>query len=237
MSVERRRRSDGSVAHVVRWREGGKNRGRVFDTRRDAVSWDAEVRRRRRLGEIGMLDHGRKTLAALHDAWWDVHSPDLARATEEAYRGAWEKLVEPRLGGLRLSELTPLAVEQFMRGLLAAGVGEASAEKAWVVLSSMLGRAEAWGWVARNPVRAARKPRKRNARRRPRALSPAEIERLRAQLGQGDATIVSVLGYGGLRPGECLALRWSDMQGTLSTYRGRSPWGRRKARRRAARGP
>jgi Phage integrase, N-terminal SAM-like domain len=110
-----------------------------------------------------MLDHGKRTLIELHDAWWEVHSPNLARATREAYEGAWRKLIEPRLGKLRLSEITPLALEQFMRSLVAFGVGEASAEKAWVVLSSMLGRAEAWGWMARNPVRAARRPRKQKS--------------------------------------------------------------------------
>jgi integrase len=158
-----------------------------------------------------MLDYGKRTLGELHDAWWEVHSPNLARATREAYEGAWEKLIEPRLGKLRLSEITPLALEQFMRSLLASGVGEASAEKAWVVLSSMLGRAEAWGWAARNPVRAASKPRKQNARRVPRPLTPIDIEAIRLQLGQPDATLVALLAYAGLRPGEALALQWGDI--------------------------
>jgi integrase len=158
-----------------------------------------------------MLDHGKRTLGELHESWWEVHAPNLARATREAYEGAWEKLIEPRLGKLRLSEITPLALEQFMRSLLASGVGEASAEKVWVVLSSMLGRAEAWGWVARNPVRAARKPRKQNARRVPRPLMPTDIEALRLQIGQPDAALVSLLAYAGLRPGEALALQWGDI--------------------------
>jgi Phage integrase, N-terminal SAM-like domain len=177
VSIERRTRANGRSCWNVRWHEGGKNRGRLFDTRKDALAWNAEVRRRRRLGELGMLDYGKRTLAELHEAWWEVHSPDLARATREAYEGAWQKLIEPRLGKLRLAEITPLALEQFMRSLLAAGVGEASAEKAWVVLSSMLGRAEAWGWVSRSPVRAARKPRKQNARRVPRPLMPPRSRR------------------------------------------------------------
>ena len=98
-----------------------------------------------------------------------------------------------------------------MRSLLASGGGEASAEKAWVMLSSMLGRAEAWGWVARSPIRAARKPKKKNARRIPRPLTPRDVEAIRLQLGQVDATLVSLLAYAGLRPGEALALRWGDI--------------------------
>jgi integrase len=113
---------------------------------------------------------------------------------------------------MRLAELTPLRIEQFMRSLLREGVGEASAEKAWIVLSSMFGRAEAWGWLARNPVKAAKKPRKKNSRRVPRALSIAEVESIRAAMEQPDATLVSVLAYAGLRPGEALALRWGDIK-------------------------
>ena len=147
----------------------------------------------------------------LHAAWWEVHEPDIARNTRDAYEAAWTRLIEPRLGQMRLAELTPLTVERFMRDLLDSGVGEASAEKAWIVLSSMFRRAEAWGWTTRNPVRAAKKPRKRNQRRVPRPLAPAEIEAIRAQLPMRDATLISVLGYAGLRPGEALALRWGDI--------------------------
>jgi integrase len=43
-------------------------------------------------------------------------------------------------------------------------------------------------------------------------LSPAEIERLRRGLRQPDATLISVLAYAGLRPGEALALRWGDIR-------------------------
>jgi integrase len=213
MSVELRRRSDGRPCWNVRWREGGRNRGRIFDTRKDALAWDAEVRRRRRLGELGMLDHSRRTLSELHAEWWEIHASDISQATRVSYEYAWRRLIEPRLGLMRLSELTPLRIEQFMRALLRDGVGEASAEKAWVVLSSMFSRAEAWGWVARNPVRAARKPRKKNARRVSRALSIAEVEAIRAAMEQPDATLVSVLAYAGLRPGEALALRWGDIKG------------------------
>jgi len=86
------------------------------------------------------------------------------------------------------------------------------AEKAWVVLSSMFGRAEAWGWVQRNPVRAAKKPKKKHSRRIPRALLVADVEAIRSSMTQRDATLVSVLAYAGLRPGEALALKWGDIR-------------------------
>jgi hypothetical protein len=44
------------------------------------------------------------------------------------------------------------------------------------------------------------------------ALSPATVEALRAMLNAPDATLVSVLAYAGLRPGEALGLRWGDVR-------------------------
>jgi integrase len=48
---------------------------------------------------------------------------------------------------------------------------------------------------------------------------PAAIERLRAELLRterlADASLVAALAYGGLRPGEALALRWADVGGRV----------------------
>jgi integrase len=43
------------------------------------------------------------------------------------------------------------------------------------------------------------------------ALSPSTVEAMRLALGVRDATLVSVLAYAGLRPGEALGLRWGDI--------------------------
>jgi integrase len=45
-----------------------------------------------------------------------------------------------------------------------------------------------------------------------RPLAPTTIEAMRASLGLRDATLISVLAYAGLRPGEALALRWRDVR-------------------------
>jgi integrase len=211
VAIEKRKRKDGSTAWVYRWHEGRRYRAKVFDTKRAAELFEAEIRRRRQMGSLGLDEGGRRTIDDLHSAWWEVHSPGIAPATRRSYEGAWRSLIEPRLGGLRLSQLTTRRIEEFVHGLLAEGVGEASAEKAWVVLSAMLGRAQAWGWIGTSPMVAARKPRKRGTRRVPGALVPREVEAVRSSMAQRDAAMVSVLAYVGLRPGELLALRWEDV--------------------------
>jgi hypothetical protein len=44
------------------------------------------------------------------------------------------------------------------------------------------------------------------------SVAPATIEVMRAGLGVRDATLISVMAYAGLRPGEALGLRWSDVR-------------------------
>ena len=46
MEIHKRTLSDGSVRWKVRWRQGGQYRARTFDRKRDAINFEADVRRR-----------------------------------------------------------------------------------------------------------------------------------------------------------------------------------------------
>ncbi len=78
----------------------------------------------------------------------------------------------------------------------------------------MLQRAVVWGRIPSNPVAPIRKPAQRRTRS-VRPIPPAKVEEVRGVLlARGrlcDATLVSVLAYAGLRPGEALALRWGEI--------------------------
>jgi integrase len=216
MSIEKRQLQSGGVAWRVRWREGGHNRVRQFDRKRDAEGFDAEIRRRKRLGELDLLDAGRETLADFAREWWRLYAePNLERATLVGYAGLWDRYVLPRLGGFELRALTPELLEACQADLRAAGVGDPTIRKTLAIIQSVLQRAVIWRRIPSNPAAAIRKPSQRRSRT-VRPLAPASVERIRAQLledgRQGDATLVSVLAYAGLRPGEALALRWSDIR-------------------------
>lgn len=80
MSIEWLERKDGSVVWKVRWRQAGQNRSKVLGRKRDAEAFDAEMRRRRRTGELALLDAGRETLAEFGEEWWRLYAePNLAR--------------------------------------------------------------------------------------------------------------------------------------------------------------
>ena len=58
MSVEKVVRKDGALVWRVRWRQAGQNRAKVLGRKRDAEAFDAELKRRRRLGELDVAGGG-----------------------------------------------------------------------------------------------------------------------------------------------------------------------------------
>lgn len=115
--------------------------------------------------------------------------------------------ISPRLGGLRLREIDAEAIASFQGELIRAGVGPHAIRKAMTLLGGILQRAAEAKRIDFNPQRVVRKARlPRTPEVRP--LPPAEVEQLRQALAPRDATIVSVLAYAGLRPGELRAMRW-----------------------------
>jgi integrase len=117
--------------------------------------------------------------------------------------------------GYPLRDLTPEVIARFRADLSRAGVGDATVRKTLSIVQSVLQRAVEWHRVSANAARAVRKP----LQRRMRVVdppSPIAVERLRAQFRTHgrlrDATLVCLLAYGGLRPGEALALEWRHVR-------------------------
>lgn len=90
-------------------------------------------------------------------------------------------------GTLKLSEITPWAVERWRTGRLKAGAGEVTTNTHLRLLKAALGQATAWKLVAAHPC-AAVKPITTDNTGRVRYLTPDEEKRLRAALVERDAT-------------------------------------------------
>ena len=212
----------------VRYRAEGRHKSRAFDRRSDAEDFAAEVRRLKRLGVLAHLHAGEELLADFGVEWWRTHAqPNLAPSTLRSYSGLWDRHILPRLGGYQLREITPQVVATVRADLTAAGVGDATVRKALFILQGVMGLAVLRGNVANNPVKAVKKP--RQAGRTVRPVAPETVEVLRRSLGPRDATLVSVLAYAGLRPGEALALRWHNVREHTILVEGAIALGREKA--------
>lgn len=216
MSYELVARAGGPVWRV-RWRdEQGQGRSHVVGTKRDAIAFDADIRRKKRLGELNTLDRGTETLAEFVGEWWRRYAtPNLAARTRASYATTWDRHVLPYLGGLRLRELTVDVLEDWVGVLRDAGVGEPTVYRALAIVQGVLQRACEWGRLSSNPARLVRKPAVQRARS-VRPLADSMVESLVDAVDrERDKLIISLMAYAGLRPAEVTALEWRDVSGRV----------------------
>jgi integrase len=135
-----------------------------------------------------------------------------ARQTRLHYASLYDHHLRPFLGSIALRDIDPETVGRLQADRLAAGAGPVAVRQALDLLGSLLEHAFVSGRVAENPVRRVKKARLPR-REEVHAIPPASIETMRTALGVRDAALLSVLAYGGLRPGEALGLRWGDVRG------------------------
>ena len=217
MSIERVERKHRGAGYRVWFRAAsGRSSSRTFDTLREARAFEGSLRVAKERGTLSLVGGGSQRLSDFVVEWWQAYAaPQLAPRTQQLYAGILDKHVLPRLGDVRLRDLRPALIDAFAVELRSSGVGEETIRKSLAILQTCLQRAVLHDRIASNPVAAVRKP--SQARRRVvEPLAPERVELMRGHLlasGRlGDATLVSVLAYAGLRPGETLALTWGDIR-------------------------
>lgn len=216
MSVQKEiaNRKDGSkrTSWRVRWQEdSGRWRNKSFERKRDADDFDADLRRRRRLGTLAELDAGKESLDTyVVETWIPIHAHTLAEKTRVTYGHIYDRHVSPFLGDVPLRSLNVELIGRWYSDRMKSGAGKIAVRQALGLLSNILQRAFEAGRITSNPARLVRKG-KPPASAEVTPLAPATVEAIRARLEPRDAMLVSLLAYAGLRPGEALGLRWSDI--------------------------
>ena len=158
------------------------------------------------------MDGGRETLDEyVAGTRARAHAVHLSPRTRQVYSSSYDRHISPRLGSMRLRDLNPEVIASFQGDLVTEGIRPHAVRKAVTLLGGILQRAAESQRIPFNPQRVVRKTRlPKSAEVRP--LAPITVERLRSVCDQRDATIVSVLAYAGLRPGEMRILRWIDVR-------------------------
>lgn len=227
MSVHRYETADGTRWRV-RWRTtDGKLQSKTLASRREADALDGDIKARKLRADV-LPQPSRWTLARAWDEWWAAVGEDLAPATQLNYAATWKAYIAGRLDHHSLVSLVsdPKLIEDHFADLRREGVGPAARRKAMMVLSGVLTTCVRWKRIPLNPVRDLKKPSAKPTLI-PRPFAPLAIERLRqrmllrtkrprAQVPRGDACLISLMSYGGLRPQECLALTFGDIGNRLS---------------------
>jgi integrase len=154
---------------------------------------------------------GKRTVADQVAEWYRLQSESgrWSAGTMRTYR--FELRHVAPIGPTRLDRLTPQAIQSWLNGLSAAGVGAKSIDMSRNLLSQACAAAVTWGLMASNPVTSTHAP--RGAPPQPRqAWSAAEARQfLVAVRGDELEAFWIALLYTGMRQGELRGLRWDKV--------------------------
>jgi integrase len=149
------------------------------------------------------------TLSEFLTLWYDSKL-NIAARTLSDYKYSLKKYVEPTIGNVKLHQLTPLLVQSVITVLRENGLSPRTIEYAHAILHQALEKAVRLRLLVNNPAKDVELPSK--TPRRFTILSPDQMLRLfESESGRRLSALWYVLLDTGLRPGEALALKWSDL--------------------------
>jgi integrase len=190
----------------------GRRRRKVVKAKTKAETLRKLADVRQRLGHGGPVTDDRRSTGE-YLAWWcdDVLAGTVKPSTEASYRWLIETYVMPRVGMVPLAKLAPSHVQSMLKALEKEGLSPRTRQYARAVLRRALGHAERWDLVRRNAAALTDSPKGAGTKlddaltadEARRVLVTAEGERL-------EALAVLALSLG-MRRGELLGLRWSDV--------------------------
>ena len=213
------RRHPKSGRWQVRYRDpSGKERSRNFERKVDANRFASTV-----VADVARGDYLDPTLAKLTVSEfakrWQSTRGHLALATLDQDRHFLRSLILPTFGPHPVGSVRPSEVAVWLSQL---EVAPATKAKALQKLAAVLGMAVADGAIKANPCDGIARPTQRS-RRDGRALSDHEVAAVLSAAERVDvrtAAMVWLMAHAGLRIGEVLALRRTDLDRGMLHIRG-----------------
>jgi len=230
--ARRRRFQHGSIGKrgkrkkvwVARWREDvvGPDGALVRVRRTEILGTVAEVPTRRQAEQL-LSDRLRHVNSGNHRPQWACTFrtfvqgqwepgvfPSVKYSTRKHYEYAIRVHLLPTFGDSQLRLISRNAVQEFVAVKLRSGLAWKPVRHLRTVLGTILGAAESWGLIDRNPVRLTRFPRRPPQPER-HSIAPEQIRQLLDCLPEPSRSVACLLVSTGLRIGELLALRWRDV--------------------------
>lgn len=228
-------RKDDRPDRPTRWKvyitgPGGKRLCRAFrGTKREAQHWAEEQEAAHRARPAAQAPSS-QTLRDYLAEWLPSHAArrGIRPRTAESYAFLAQHYILPHLGDVRLRDLTPATLDAWLQRLQTEPtqtrphLAPATVSRVHQVLNAVLDAATVTDRIPTNPLDRVAKPVAR--RTEAAAFTPDEVIRIRteAQARRLGPLFLLCLDLG-LRMGEALALRWSDVDldgGTISVQRG-----------------
>jgi integrase len=158
------------------------------------------------LGEATNLN-----MADFLNQWLETYArPTIRETTYACYSGLIDNWIAPRIGGIRLTKLTPAHVQSLYADMERSKASTYTRRLAHAVLRRSFKQAVKLGWIPRNPCDAIEPPRVARADIQP--LDGEQVALLLSTASDDRLEALYVLAIGsGMRLGELFALQWSDV--------------------------
>lgn len=222
-----RNRQDGTQTWLVRVYVGQDESGRrhyrsetIAGTRKSAEKRLTELLAEKdTIGRLTRLT--RQTVKGYLTEWTDQWLQGVSERTRHSYRWLLNQYVVPEIGVRKVATLTDTELQRLFRQLLQSGKSARTVRYTATVLKAALRHGIRRGVLPRNPMDTVQLP-KLSKRPHP-SLTPELAQKfLTAAKDDRWAAFWSLCVATGIRPGEALALRWSDLRGdTLNIQRSR----------------
>ena len=189
----------------------GKLRTKNFTKLSEAEDWVADQRRARDLGENTYATNPKMTVAEFLIGWANTQYGPDQESTQRSYISVIKNHIEPAIGKIKAAELNTKTVENLFRDMHANGFGAGTIRITRAALSAAYNDAVRLGDLVRNPVRNTKMPSVTAKATKPLPRNDWEKVYLEAMKNPRMHARIEVAGMLGLRPGEALGLKWSDL--------------------------
>lgn len=189
----------------------GKLRTKNFKKKSEAEDWVANQRRARDLGENTYAANPKMTVAEFLVGWANTQYGPDQESTQRSYLSVIKNHIAPAIGKIKAAELNTKTVENLFRDMHANGFGAGTIRITRAALSAAYNDAVRLGDLVRNPVRNTKMPSVTTKTTKPLPRNDWEKVYLKATKNPRMHARIEVAGMLGLRPGEALGLKWSDL--------------------------
>ena len=197
--------------------EGGRRRRRSKTWAKSALQSRREAQREAdqfmekvnaRNNEPQLFTGNDDTVRAVYNKCRELTWPHLKNSTRKQYEEGFKRYLLPEFGNRKLSKLSRVELQAYFNSL-SPGLSSKTIKLIHGTLRAALNQAIAWEMLSKNPAVGVRLPRKRSVK--PPVLLPlVEIRRMLQAVPEPARSILVLIVFASMRPGEVLALRWKD---------------------------
>jgi integrase len=184
---------------------------RTFGRAREARDFLAAIRLKRQANEVPDVSKSGRTMGQLWEHFAKTYRGKPS--TFASYESRWTRHIEPSLGRRPVGKLRRTELQAFY-----ADVEERTSldtrRKVQQIVHKMLAVAVDAEWITRSPADGIEMP-QAEPDREPRVLTDAEVDALANAVPPRYRALVYMLAETGARPGEVLALRMRNLNGTV----------------------